>query len=121
MELPTMLRDESLTRLLQGAAFGAAATAIVGFTWGGWVTGGTASKMADESSSKSVAMALSPMCVAKFNADADAPAQLVKLKATSSWQRDSFIDKGGWSILPGKKTAYQGVAEECAKSLVAAK
>jgi hypothetical protein len=33
---------------LWGVAGGAVALAIVGFTWGGWMTNGTANKLADE-------------------------------------------------------------------------
>ena len=40
MEMPAILRGDSLTRLLQGAAVGAVATLFIGFYWGGWVTGG---------------------------------------------------------------------------------
>jgi hypothetical protein len=42
MELPSALQGESLTRLLQGAAAGVIATWIIGFNWGGWVSGGAA-------------------------------------------------------------------------------
>ena len=33
MQMPEILQGPSLTRLLQGVFFGAAATAIIGFTW----------------------------------------------------------------------------------------
>ena len=36
-------------------------TMIVGFTWGGWVTGGTALKMAEASGEDAVAKRLAPM------------------------------------------------------------
>src|SRR5260370_37666529 len=35
MQLSPILHEESVTRLLQGAFVGFAATAIIGFTWGG--------------------------------------------------------------------------------------
>ena len=35
MQLSPILQEESVTRLLQGAFVGFAATAIIGFTWGG--------------------------------------------------------------------------------------
>jgi len=54
MPLPEILQGNSLTRLLQGAAAGAAATLIVGFYWGGWVTGGTARDMVQRSSTSAV-------------------------------------------------------------------
>ncbi len=37
---------------LWGAAGGAIALAIVGFTWGGWMTTGTANKLAEWQSSR---------------------------------------------------------------------
>jgi hypothetical protein len=42
MQLPKFFQRDSLTRLAQGAAVGAAATMIIGFNWGGWVLGKTA-------------------------------------------------------------------------------
>ena len=34
MEMSAILKGESLTRLLQGAAIGAIATMVIGFNWG---------------------------------------------------------------------------------------
>jgi len=48
MELPEMLQGASLTRLVQGALAGAAATMVIGFNWGGWALGSTAEKNAQE-------------------------------------------------------------------------
>ena len=45
-----------------GAAGGAIALAIIGFTWGGWVTGGHAKTLADAA----VTAALVPICADKF-------------------------------------------------------
>ena len=52
MQVPSMLQGESLKRLLQGAAAGAVATIIVGFSWGGWSLASTADKMAKERSER---------------------------------------------------------------------
>ena len=48
MQVPSMLQGESLKRLQQGAAAGAVATMIVGFSWGGGSLGSTADKTAKE-------------------------------------------------------------------------
>ena len=48
MNLPPILKGESLTRLLQGAAGGAVVAMILGFGWGGWQLGSTAEKAAAE-------------------------------------------------------------------------
>ena len=72
MQLPSILQGNSLTRLLQGAAAGAAATLVIGFNWGGWVTGGTAKEMTQKSVSSALVSALSPICVDSFRRNADA-------------------------------------------------
>src|SRR6266508_5398742 len=76
MQLPPILQGESLTRLLQGAAAGAAPILVVGFTWGGWVTGGTAKEMAQKSATSAVVTALAPICVDKFQHSAEFTANL---------------------------------------------
>jgi hypothetical protein len=117
MEMPEMLRGESLKRLLQGMAVGAVATIVVGFGWGGWTLGGTAKRMADSQASSAVVAALAPICVAQFQSAGDAPARLAELKKISTWQRDAFIEKGGWDKMPGGKSVDSGVARACASML----
>ncbi|HVV78662.1 MAG TPA: hypothetical protein VHD59_03475 [Pseudolabrys sp.] len=117
MKLPSILQGESRTRLLQGIAFGAIATMLIGFTWGGWVSGSTAQKMADKGATDAVVTALAPICVEKFQGAAEAKATLAKLKATDSWQRDTFIVKGGWATFPGESEPNRNVAEACAALL----
>jgi hypothetical protein len=36
MNLPPILKGDSLTRLMQGAAGGAVIAMSIGFSWGGW-------------------------------------------------------------------------------------
>ena len=59
MELPKWTEPA-----LYGAGAGAIALAIIGFNWGGWVTGGTSAEMSQKSSRLAVAEALIPYCVA---------------------------------------------------------
>jgi hypothetical protein len=117
MEMPAILRGDSLTRLLQGAAGGAIVTLIVGFNWGGWVTGGTAKEMTNRSSTAAVISALSPICVDKFQRSADATTNMTELRKVSSYQQGSFIEKGGWATLPGSDKADSAVASACANML----
>ena len=58
-----MQTPEWLKPGLYGAACGAAALAVIGFSWGGWVTGGTARTMAADQSKAEVVTALSLICV----------------------------------------------------------
>ena len=117
MQLPSILQGDSLTRLLQGAAAGAVATMIVGFSWGGWVTGGAARELVQKSVSGSLVSALSPICVDKFQHSAEATANLAEFKKVNSWQQASFIEKGGWATMPGGETANEAVAQACATVL----
>ncbi|WP_050996350.1 hypothetical protein, partial [Bradyrhizobium yuanmingense] len=87
---------------LWGALAGAIALAIVGFSWGGWVTGGTAETLAKNGAATAVVAALTPICVEKFRQAADASANLVEMKkATYSWDQSKFVEKGGWATMPG--------------------
>ncbi len=66
MEVPSILHGQSGTRLLQGIALGVIATLVVGFSWGGWVTGGTARSMAATAKTNGQMSVLVPLCVTQF-------------------------------------------------------
>jgi pimeloyl-ACP methyl ester carboxylesterase len=103
---------------LWGAVAGAIALAIVGFSWGGWVTGGTAETLAKNSAATAVVAALTPICVEKFRQAADASANLVEMKkATYAWDQSKFVEKGGWATMPGSTEPNSAVAKACAESL----
>ena len=65
---------------LWGAAGGAVALAIVGFTWGGWMTTSTANKLADQRAESAVVAILTPICVEKFQQSGNAIANLAALR-----------------------------------------
>jgi hypothetical protein len=91
---------------------------IVGFTWGGWVTGGTARNMAETAGDESRWELASVICVEKFLAAPDAQAQLVELKAIdSSYRQRQFIEEGGWAVMPSTDEATRQAADLCAKVL----
>jgi hypothetical protein len=117
MEMPEMLRGDSLKRLLQGAAIGAVATMIIGFNWGGWMLGGTARELAYSTANSAVVAAIAPICVEQFEHSSDANGNLAELKKTSSWQQSAFVEKGGWAVMPGSKSAEAGVPQACANML----
>lgn len=98
-----------------GVVGGAAAAMIIGFTWGGWVTGDTAGQMAAEQAKAAVVAAYTPVCVA--NAKEAGAAQLAQLKAENSWSRGDFVAKAGW--LGNVDKAYRdAVADACAPKVV---
>jgi hypothetical protein len=118
MEMPSILQGDSVTRLLQGAAAGAGVAMIVGFGWGGWTLGSNVEKVASERAGAATVAALAPICVDQFRAALNASANLGELnKSSYSWDRDAFIEKGGWAIMPGSDTANPAVAKACAEAL----
>lgn len=96
-----------------------ALTMIVGFTLGGWVTGGSAKSMSENAAEGARTDLVASLCVDKFAASPDAKAQLAKLKEASSYERDNFIEDGGWSKIQGINSDVSGVADACAANLVA--
>jgi hypothetical protein len=90
---------------------------VVGFTWGGWVTGGSARTMAEKASDTARADLAATICVTKFMNGKDAATQLATLKQTSNWKREQFIQDGGWATLPGLKQPVRDGADTCAQRL----
>jgi hypothetical protein len=109
------------TLLFWACAACVVATMIVGFGWGGWVTGGTAAKMAKQSATEARAQLTAAICVDRFVKAPDASAQLASLKSTDAWKRDAFIEKGGWVTLAGMQEPVEGAADLCADKLIEAK
>ena len=95
------------------------ATSIIGFTWGGWVTGSTAERMATEGAAAARADLAASICVTRFETGTDAAVNLASLKATESWTRSDFLEKGGWVTLAGMNKPIDGAANLCAQRLMA--
>jgi hypothetical protein len=118
MEVPSILQGQSLNRLLQGAAAGAVATMIVGFNWGGWTLGSTVEKVAKERADSAVVTSLAPICVDQFRQAVNASANLSELnKISYPWDRGTFVENGGWAIMPGSDKTDPAVAKACAETL----
>jgi pimeloyl-ACP methyl ester carboxylesterase len=93
-------------------------TMIVGFSWGGWVTGGTARQTAENTASEAIVRRLAPICVVQSARDMGKGAKLVVLKDESSWQRGEYVGKQGWATMPGEQEPDRRVAEACATLLL---
>ena len=71
----------SKSMLVTACVATAIATMIIGFSWGGWVTGGTSQTQAKTAGDAARSELASAICIEKFNAASDKAAQLVTLKA----------------------------------------
>jgi hypothetical protein len=113
-----MKRFPSLKPGISGAVFGAIAISVVGFSSFGWTLGSTAERMAKERGQTAVVDVLAPICVEKFQHQADAATKLIEFrKVSSSWDRRSFIEKGGWATMPGTDAPISAVVTACADRL----
>jgi hypothetical protein len=94
------------------------ATIVLGFAWGGWVTGGTATRMASDAADGAEARLVSASCVIRFNQGSDAVAQLSALKKANSYEWGDMIKKGGWVTMPGGTDPVVGAADICVRKLL---
>jgi hypothetical protein len=112
----TMNIPASVKPAIWGAIGGAIVAIIIGFTWGGWVTGGTAGRMMEVSAEDAIVLTFTPLCVAKAEQE---PEKLAELKDTSRWQRRNFVIEAGWVDNVSEKYR-SAVATECASIVVEA-
>jgi hypothetical protein len=104
---------------LWGAAAGALALAFLGFNWGGWVTGGTAEKLAGARADTAILASLVPICVAQFQNSPEARGRLAALKEVKSWEQGGYVSSGGWATMPGSSAEpNRDVAAACAEALM---
>jgi hypothetical protein len=104
-----------------GAIIGGVVTMIVGFSWMGWVLGGTADRLALERANAAVVAALTPTCVAKFMQQPNAAVKLKELRMVDSWKQREFVEAGGWATASGDTSPNSAVANACAEQLAKAK
>ena len=99
-----------------GAVVGAGLAMVVGFYWGGWVTGGAAGRMAATTAQDAVVQTFTPLCVARAEME---PEQRARLREQSTWARRNFVIEAGW--VENVSDRYRSaVATECAMVVVEA-
>ena len=114
----SMKLSPRVEHVMWGMVCGAAAVTIGGFYFGGWMTGGTAAKIAQEKADRAVVTALAPICVDKFRHAQNADDNLGKLKAIGySWEKGTYVSAGGWATMPGNGEPNSAVAQACAEML----
>jgi hypothetical protein len=108
------------TMMFWACAASIVATMVVGFAWGGWVTGGTARVTAAAAGDVARGELASAICVQRFNAAPDAAAKRVEFKALADgYRKRQFVEAGGWATMPGQTAADRLGVEGCAAALAA--
>ncbi len=113
MELPAMLKGESLKRLALGAFAGFLATVVIGFNWGGWTLGSTA----DRRVNTALVQVYAPVCVERFEQQANIEVKWAELTKVDSWRRDDYIKESGFATPPGSTSPNARIADACADAL----
>lgn len=112
-----MKTPEWLKPGIYGALIGAAVVGILGFTWGGWVTGGTARDRAMAMSRDDVIAAMVPVCLDMARSDPDRMEKLATIRAASTYQRRDALMDAGWATVPGAEVPNRDIARACLEVL----
>jgi len=116
MKLPSAVKPG-----LWGAACGAIAISIVGFSYFGWSTAATSEKLAQNTANAAVVAALVPFCVTKAEADPNLTILARLQTEQSSYSRHDIVMQAGWATVGSETTGSDDLARACADKLHMAK
>lgn len=97
-----------------------ALTIILGFSTGGWVTGGAADARAEEAADDAVVAFAAKICAYRFLQAPDAGTRLAALKDEGVYERGTMLEDGGWVTFAGAEQPLRGAARQCADQLMQA-
>ena len=98
---------------IDGALIGAAVVGVVGFSWGSWVTGGTANDRAMAMSRADVVASMVPVCLDMARSDPAQADKLATIRAASTYQRRDALMAAGWATMPGTDAPNRDIAQAC--------
>jgi len=113
------LRDYEPTKstLAWGAAGASALTMVVGFTFGGWVTGGTSDRLVGEARIAAQTEVAAAVCAANFREIPTAREQHAELVALNATRQRQFVIDRSWAQVPGAEGVSRAAAELCARKI----
>jgi pimeloyl-ACP methyl ester carboxylesterase len=100
-----------------GAVIGAVAIMVVGFSWGGWMTGGGATELAADRAHDEVIAALVPICLQISQNDPDRVTKMATITEATTYQRRDAVMAAGWATVPGAEAANRDLAQACIEVL----
>jgi hypothetical protein len=108
----------SKTAIFWSCVASAVLTIVVGFVWGGWVTGSNAQRLARETAQDAVVERLVSICVAQFSQDPGNGTKLAELKEVSNYQRDDYVSEQGWATMADEERPNRKVVDGCVELLM---
>lgn len=100
-----------------GALIGAACFGVIGFTWGGWVTGGASHDRAMAMSRSEVVASMVPVCLDMARSDPARADKMGAIRAASTHQRRDALMTAGWATMPGTDAPNRDIAQACLSAL----
>lgn len=113
-----MAMSEATRPAIYGAIAGAVLTMVVGFSWGGWVTGSGAAKLVTAAGKAGTLQAQVLQCVELARLDPDRAGKIATITAASSYARRDAVMATGWAQLPGMTAPDRDLATACAIALM---
>ena len=112
-----MTTPEWLKPGVYGAVIGAVAVMVIGFSWGGWMTGGGADELAADRAHAEVIAALVPVCLQISQDDPDRIAKMATITEATTYRRRDAVMEAGWATVPGAETPNRDLAQACIEVL----
>jgi len=113
-----MMNWQTVKTILWSAIGGALVWWIVLGAGFGWMPAGSAEQQAIAQANTAVLDVLTPICVARFQQDAEYAAKFQALKDASSWNQADYVMKQGWATMPGNGTPENRLAKACANQIL---
>jgi len=113
MDKKPLWNDDKTNGAFWGGGLVAVALLIGGSYWPGWQLDSSAEKMAVERAQVATVVALAPICVDRYAANAT-PLQRVTFGKKSSWERGTEIATQGFATFKGAEVYKSEVADKCA-------
>ncbi|RED43081.1 hypothetical protein [Aestuariispira insulae] len=102
---------------IYGMVLGAVVLAVVGFSWGGWMTSGQAIKVADTMADDAVIAALLPICIDSASTDINRTMKIGKIREAADYKRRDALMEAGWATVPGETSPNRDLAKACLDAL----
>ena len=100
-----------------GFVVGGIAISIIGFSWGGWMTAGSARLMAAQRAETQVTEALLPVCLEMSRTDPNRATKIESIKNAPGYSREAAVMDTGWATAPGASKPDRHLASACLDGL----
>ncbi len=114
------MKKQTIKTVLWSAIGGALVWWIVLSAVFGWMPAGSAEKQAAERTSTALLDVLAPICVERFEQDAEKVQKLQALKKIQAWNQGDFVAKQGWATMPENGVSENSIAKACASQILTA-